>query len=114
MPAEKILVVDDEQSMAQFLGIVLRKEGYHVVTANNGRDALDKVKAENFNVVITDIKMPGMDGIQLLQGVKKHDPSLPVVIMTAYASQQSAIDAVNLGAFQYLIKNARTTRSSWW
>src|SRR5436190_5013649 len=107
MPAEKILVVDDEQSMAQFLGIVLRKEGYHVVTANNGRDALDKVKAENFNVVITDIKMPGMDGIQLLQGVKKHDPSLPVVIMTAYASQQSAIDAVNLGAFQYLIKNAK-------
>src|SRR5206468_8003018 len=56
---------------------------------------------------ITDIKMPGMDGIQLLQGVKKHDPSLPVVIMTAYASQQSAIDAVNLGAFQYLIKNAK-------
>src|SRR5438093_1922870 len=107
MPAEKILVVDDEQSMAQFLGIVLRKEGYHVVTANNGRDALDKVKAENFNVVITDIKMPGMDGIQLLQGVKKHDPSLPVVIMTAYAAHQSAIDAVNLGAFQYLIKNAK-------
>src|SRR5206468_2916181 len=82
-------------------------EGYHVVTANNGRDALDKVKAENFNVVITDIKMPGMDGIQLLHGIKKHDPNLPVVIMTAYASQQSAIDAVNLGAFQYLIKNAK-------
>src|SRR5881409_27505 len=107
MPAEKILVVDDEQSMAQFLGIVLRKEGYHVVTANNGRDALDKVKAENFDVVITDIKMPGMDGIQLLQGIKKLDPGLPVVIMTAYASQQSAIDAVNHGAFQYLIKNAK-------
>src|SRR5206468_7482760 len=82
-------------------------EGYHVVTANNGRDALDKVKAENFNVVITDIKVPGMDGIQLLHGIKKHDPNLPVVIMTAYASQQSAIDAVNLGAFQYLIKNAK-------
>ncbi len=57
--------------------------------------------------MITDIKMPGMDGIQLLQGIKKHDPSLPVVLMTAYASQQSAIDAVNLGAFQYLIKNAK-------
>src|SRR3989449_129682 len=107
MPAEKILVVDDEQSMAQFLGIVLRKEGYQVTTVNNGRDALDKVKAENFDVVITDIKMPGMDGIQLLQGIKKHDQSVPVVIMTAYASQQSAIDAVNLGAYQYLIKNAK-------
>jgi DNA-binding NtrC family response regulator len=107
MPGEKILVVDDEQSMTQFLSIVLRKEGYQVTAVNNGRDALDKVKAENFDVVITDIKMPGMDGIQLLHGIKKHDASLPVVIMTAYASQQSAIDAVNLGAFQYLIKNAK-------
>ena len=107
MPAEKILVVDDEQSMAQFLGIVLRKEGYQVTTVSNGRDALEKIRAENFDVVITDIRMPGMDGIQLLQGIKKHDPGLPVVIMTAYASQQSAIDAVNLGAFQYLIKNAK-------
>ncbi|MBI5709234.1 MAG: sigma-54-dependent Fis family transcriptional regulator [Candidatus Eisenbacteria bacterium] len=107
MPSEKILVVDDEQSMTQFLGIVLRKEGYQVTTVSNGRDALEKVRVEAFDVVITDIRMPGMDGIQLLQGIKKHDPSLPVVIMTAYASQQSAIDAVNMGAFQYLIKNAK-------
>jgi DNA-binding NtrC family response regulator len=107
MPAEKILVVDDEQSMTQFLSIVLRKEGFHVTAVSNGRDALDKVKSDNFDVVITDIKMPGMDGIQLLNQIKKHDPSLPVVIMTAYASQQSAIDAVNHGAFQYLIKNAK-------
>ena len=107
MPTEKILVVDDEQSMTQFLSIVLRKEGYSVATVNNGREALEKVKTEGFDVVITDIKMPGMDGIQLLHGIKKHDPALPVIIMTAYASQQSAIDAVNLGAFQYLIKNAK-------
>src|SRR5881628_2106931 len=107
MPGEKILVVDDEQSMTQFLSIVLRKEGYQVTTVNNGRDALEKVRGENYDVVITDIKMPGMDGIALLQGVKKHDASVPVVIMTAYASQQSAIDAVNMGAFQYLIKNAK-------
>jgi DNA-binding NtrC family response regulator len=107
MPAHKILIVDDEQSMAQFLAIVLRKEGYDVATVNNGRDALEKVKSETFDVVITDIKMPGMNGIQVLEGIKKHDPGLPVVIMTAYASQQSAIEAVNLGAFQYLIKNAK-------
>src|SRR5438093_2367638 len=107
MPAEKILVVDDEQSMAQFMAIVLRKEGYQVSTVQNGRDALEKVKTDGLDVVITDIRMPGMDGIQLLQGIKKYDPSLPVVIMTAYASQQSAIDAVNLGAFQYLIKDAK-------
>jgi DNA-binding NtrC family response regulator len=107
MSAEKILVVDDEQSMTQFLGIVLRKEGYQVTTCANGREALERVKTEAFDVVITDIKMPGMDGIQLLQGIKKHDATLPVVLMTAYASQQSAIDAVNLGAFQYMIKNAK-------
>ena len=107
MSAEKILVVDDEQSMTQFLSIVLRKEGYQVTAVSNGRDALERAKAENFDVVITDIKMPGMDGIQLLNQIKKYDPSLPVVIMTAYASQQSAIDAVNHGAFQYLIKNAK-------
>jgi DNA-binding NtrC family response regulator len=99
MPAEKILVVDDEQSMTQFSGIVLRKEGYQVTAVNQGRDALEKVKTEAFDVVITDIKMPGMDGIQLLNQIKKHDATLPVVIMTAYASQQSAIDAVNHGAF---------------
>ena len=107
MSAEKILVVDDEQSMTQFLSIVLRKENYQVTAVSNGRDALERIRAENFDVVITDIKMPGMDGIQLLNHIKKHDPSLPVVIMTAYASQQSAIDAVNHGAFQYLIKNAK-------
>ena len=107
MPAEKILVVDDEQSMTQFLGIVLRKEGYQVTATNNGRDALEKVRSEGFDVVVTDIRMPGMDGIQLLEGIRKLDPTLPVVIMTAYASQQSAIDAVNLGAFQYLIKSAK-------
>jgi DNA-binding NtrC family response regulator len=107
MASEKILVVDDEQSMTQFLGIVLRKEGYEVTTVNSGRDALERVKAEPFDVVITDIKMPGMDGIQLLEGIKKHDINIPVVLMTAYASQQSAIDAVNLGAYQYLLKNAK-------
>ena len=107
MAAEKILVVDDEQSMTQFLGIVLRKEGYQVTTVNSGRDALEKIRMEPFDIVISDIKMPGMDGIQLLQGIKKHDPNIPVVLMTAYASQQSAIDAVNMGAFQYLLKNAK-------
>ena len=107
MPAHKVLIVDDEQSMAQFLAIVLRKEGYDVATVNNGRDALEKVKNDAFDVVITDIKMPGMNGIQVLEGVKQIDATLPVIIMTAYASQQSAIDAVNHGAFQYLIKNAK-------
>src|ERR1043166_2319319 len=106
MASEKILVVDDEPSMTQFLGIVLRKEGFQVTTVHNGKDALDKARAEAY-VVITARRVPGMDGIQLLQAIKKVDPALPVILMTAYASQQTAIDAVNLGAFQYLVKNAK-------
>src|SRR5256885_9639676 len=93
--------------MTHFLDIVLRKDGCRVTTVSGGRVALEKIRSEPFDVVISDIKMPGMDGIQLLQGIKKHDPNIPVVLMTAYASQQSAIDAVNLGAFQYLLKNAK-------
>jgi DNA-binding NtrC family response regulator len=107
MLGEKILVVDDERGMTEFLSIVLRKEGYQVTALNDGTEALEKAKSESFDVAIVDIKMPGMDGIQLLGGLKKVDPGLPVIVMTAYASQQSAIDAVNLGACQYLIKNAK-------
>src|SRR5947209_4114732 len=73
MAGEKILVVDDEQSMTQFLGIVLRKDGFQVTTVNSGRDALDKIRTEAFDVVLSDIKMPGLDGIQLLQVFKMVD-----------------------------------------
>jgi len=106
MTGEHILVVDDEQSMAEFLSILLTKEGYRVVTSNSGQEALDKAREIRMDCVITDIKMPGIDGIAVLEGIKKIDPSIPVIIMTAFASRQSAIDAVNKGAFLYLEKNA--------
>src|SRR5205814_8016794 len=100
MPQNKILVVDDEQSMCQFLALMLRREGYLVTAVTRGQEALEKVREEEFDVVITDIKMPEMDGLEVLSGVKKVDPTIPVVIMTAFASQRSAIEAVNRGAFQ--------------
>jgi len=106
--AEKILIVDDEESMVQFLSILLSKEGYEVHVARSGRDALQRAEEENFDVVVTDIKMPGeIDGLGVLSGVKKIDPSIPVVIRTAFASQKSAIDALNRGAYQYLEKSAK-------
>ena len=75
--------------------------------ASSGQKALEELGGRAMDVVITDLNMPGMDGIQLLEEIKKTDEALPVIIMTAYASQKSAIDALNSGAFQYLEKHAK-------
>jgi DNA-binding NtrC family response regulator len=107
MAGEKILIVDDEKSMCQYLSIMLKKEGYQVKVTNSGKKAISLVKESNFDVIITDIKMDGMDGIEVLTAVKEIDPTLPVIIMTAYASQKTAIEALNRGAFYYLIKRAK-------
>ncbi len=107
MAEDKILIVDDEESMCQYLAILLRKEGYEVLTVNCGVQALKVIAKQKIDLVMTDIQMPKMDGIQLLKGIKALDPSTTVIIMTAYASEQSAIDAVNLGAFSYLQKHCK-------
>ncbi len=107
MAGERILIVDDEKSMCQYLSIMLKKEGYHVKTASSGKKAVSEVKNSNYDVLITDIRMEGMDGIEVLTAVKEIDPTLPVIIMTAYASQKTAIEALNRGAFYYLIKRAK-------
>jgi len=107
MAGERILIVDDEKSMCQFLSIMLRKEGYQITAVNSGKKALEAIVSTRFDVVLTDIRMTGMDGIEVLREIKKIDPTIPVVIMTAYASQKTAIEAVNQGAFHYLIKHAK-------
>jgi DNA-binding NtrC family response regulator len=107
MAGEKILIVDDEKSMCQYMSIMLRKTGYDVKTVHNGKKALQEIKESSFDVVITDIRMEGMDGIELLGAIKETNPTLPVIIMTAYASTKTAIDALNRGAFYYLIKRAK-------
>ncbi|HKQ19327.1 MAG TPA: sigma-54 dependent transcriptional regulator [Candidatus Eisenbacteria bacterium] len=108
MAGEKILIVDDEESMVQFLSILLSKEGYEVHVARSGKDALSKADEENYDVVVTDIKMPGeIDGLGVLSGIKRIDATIPVVIRTAFASQKSAIEALNRGAYQYLEKSAK-------
>ena len=99
-----ILVVDDERSMRDFLKILLQKEGYAVTTAHNGENALDCLKDQEFSLVITDIRMPGMGGLELLEAVKDHNSELPVIMITAFASPDDAVLAMKNGAFDYISK----------
>lgn len=100
--AKKILVVDDEQSMRDTLQIMLESEGFEVTTAENGLKALDAFQKNGFDLVITDLKMPSLDGIGLIGELSPSD--VPIIIMTAYASKDEAITALNLGASFFIEK----------
>ncbi len=100
----KILVVDDEQSMRDFLAILLKKEGHEVVTAGNGSDAIRAIQAEIFDLVITDVKMPGADGMDVLKAIKEISPETVVIMITAFATTETAVEAMKLGAYDYIIK----------
>jgi len=104
MPGEKILVVDDEPGMRSLLGKVLTKEGYFVTTFEKGEDALAAMDGEDYDLAVLDIEMPGMNGIELLKKIKKRAHGLNVVMITAYGSLQSAVEAMRLGAYDYLTK----------
>jgi two-component system response regulator PilR (NtrC family) len=101
---EKILVIDNEKSMRDFLAIVLKKEGYLVAAAENGEAAVQRLEKEIFDLVITDLKMPKMGGIELLKNVKEIHPNTVVLVMTAFASTETAIEAMKEGAYDYLTK----------
>ncbi len=107
MADERILVVEDEEGMREFLRILLSKERYEVVTCESGEKAIERFKEENFHAVITDIKMPGMNGIEVLTTIRGIDPFVPVIMMTGHASMETAIESVNKGAFAYLLKQSR-------
>jgi len=100
----KILIVDDEQGIRDFLAIMLKKEGHEAVTAASGADALKAVQAEIFDLVITDVKMPGTDGIDVLRTIKEVSPETVVIMITAFAATETAIEAMKLGAYDYIIK----------
>lgn len=100
----KILIADDEKNIRDSLKLILDEEGYLTDVASDGEEALQKIEAENFDIVITDIKMPKIDGMQLLETSTKIAPDSFFIIMTAYASVKTAIDALRNGAYDYLIK----------
>ncbi len=99
-----IFVVDDEQSLREYLSILLAKSGYKVRAFASGLELLESLREHTPDLILLDLKMPGMDGIQVLEKVRTLDPNIPVIIMTAYGTIQSAIEAIQKGAFYYITK----------
>jgi len=104
MAVESILIVDDEPLIRELLSEVLEKDGYQVVSVSNGHQALRKIRQNYFDVVITDVRMPEMDGITLLKKIKELSPATSVIVITAYGSIDDAVKAMKMGASDYLTK----------
>ncbi len=104
MMGKKILVVDDDSLLRDFLAETLNRSGYHMDLVSTGEEALEKMKREDYDVILSDVRMPNMDGMELLKAVKDFLPDAKVVMMTAYATVQNAVEAMKLGAFDYVMK----------
>jgi two-component system response regulator PilR (NtrC family) len=101
---EKILIVDDEPSMRDLLSILLTRAGYQVTTVADGEEAIGHIGKEIFDLVITDLKMPKMEGLDVLKAVKKSNPETVVLVVTAFASTETAVEAMKCGAYDYITK----------
>jgi two-component system, NtrC family, response regulator HydG len=99
-----ILIIDDNETIREGLSHVVRKMGHAPVTAASGREGLDKLKQQRADFVITDLKMEGLDGVEVLRGVREIDPDCPAMIITAFGTVETAVEAMKLGAFDFLIK----------
>ncbi len=100
----RILAVDDEESIREFLEIMLKKEGYDVTTAEDGQKAQEILKKKSFDMVISDLQMPNVTGMELLKHVKDNYPDLVFMIITAFGTTESAVEAMKLGAYDYITK----------
>ncbi len=100
----RLLLVDDEPHFCKVMAMHLADEGYLVATVTNGEEALERFKAEDYHLVVTDLKMPGMDGLVLLERIRDLSAHVPVVVLTAYGTVDTAVQAMKLGAFDYILK----------
>ncbi len=100
----RILIVDDDLRIPIMLKELLKMEGYESVSVADGRQALELIKGEPFDLIITDLRMPQMDGMEFLREVKANKPAVPVIMITAYASDITAVESVQLGVFDYIAK----------
>ena len=104
MSRPRILVVDDEESLARVTQLRLEQAGYSAGTATSAAAALEMIQRESCDLVITDLKMPGMSGLDLLKAVKEGFPEIIVIVVTAFGTIESAVEAMRLGAYDYIIK----------
>lgn len=102
----RILLVDDENDFVEMLSLRLQEVGEKVVEAYSGRECLEKLEQADIDVVILDVKMPGMDGIETLQEIKKRYPLVEVIMLTGHGTTKTAVEGMKLGAFDYLLKPA--------
>ena len=100
----RFLVVDDEREVCNFFSYLLKNKGYEVETANTGKETLDKLASFQFNVALVDLKLPDNDGLNILKIIKEKQPECEVIIITGYSTVKSAVEAIQLGAFDYVEK----------
>ncbi len=100
----RLMLVDDEERFLQTTGKMIRRKGYDVITAASGEKCLEKLEQELVHVVILDVKMPGMDGVETLKKIKQHYPRIEVIMLTGHATADSAVEGLKSGATDYLQK----------
>jgi DNA-binding NtrC family response regulator len=105
---KSILIVDDDKDLRSILGDILADEGYQIVLADSGEQALERLERQHVNLVLTDLKMPGMSGQQLFEACSRRYPTLPVVILTAHGTVDEALDMIRDGAYDYIAKPYNT------
>jgi two-component system, response regulator, stage 0 sporulation protein F len=111
--APKILVVDDEENARLALRVILQQEGYQVDSVANGLEALEFLRRHRVNLVISDIKMPQMNGLAFLRELNRRYPSTRVIMVTAHGGIESYLEAIHLGAFEYIHKPVRVEELKW-
>ena len=104
MEKMKMMLVDDEERFLSTTKKLLSRKGYEVITANSGSEALKELASSNVQVVILDVKMPGLDGIETLKAIKKRHPLVEVIMLTGHGTVESAVDGLKAGATDYLMK----------
>ena len=101
---KKILIVDDDLLVLKTLQNLLSRQNYEIICARSGEDAIHCFSLGNFNLIISDVRMPGQDGVELLKKIREKDLEIPFMFITGYASENTPIDAIKLGAKDYILK----------